>query len=187
MVDLALLQSISYIAGALGVCIAAIFYVLNLRISQRNSKLALKSQEQTLETRQAQLLMSIFANYSSKEFQTDMEEMVNVWKWSDYEDYMSRYAMENVRENGKAATVFHIYEGTGVFVKRGLVNPELVYDLMRESVIATWEKFSPIIESWRTKYNAPQIYLGFEFLYHETKRVREERGYPASSFGRVAP
>ena len=107
-------------------CVAAFYYVLNLRISQRNSKLALKAQEQTLETRQAQLLMSIFQNYSSKEFQTDMEEMAHVWKWSDYDDFMSRYARENVKETGKHATVFQIYEGTGVFVKRGLVNPELV-------------------------------------------------------------
>jgi hypothetical protein len=187
MVDLALLQSVSYIAGALGVFIAAIFYVLNLRISQRNSKLALKTQEQTLETRQAQLLMSIFQNYSSKEFQTDMEEMAHVWKWSDYDDFMTRYGMENVKEIGKHATVFQIYEGTGVFVKRGLVNPELVYDLMRESVIVIWEKFSPIIENWRTRYNAPQIYLGFEFLYHEMKKVRDERGHPSTSFGRITP
>ena len=31
MVDLALLQSVSYIAGALGVCVAASYYVMNLR------------------------------------------------------------------------------------------------------------------------------------------------------------
>jgi hypothetical protein len=187
LVDLALLQSVSYIAGALGVCVAAFYYVLNLRISQRNSKLALKAQEQTLETRQAQLLMSIFQNYSSKEFQTDMEEMAHVWKWNDYDDFMLKYGMENVKENGKHATVFQIYEGTGVFVKRGLVNPELVYDLMRESVIVIWEKYSPIIESWRTRFSAPQIYLGFEFLYHEMKKVRDERGHPATSFGRITP
>ncbi|MCX6654296.1 MAG: hypothetical protein NTY03_04145, partial [Candidatus Bathyarchaeota archaeon] len=65
MVDLALLQSISYMAGALGVCVAAIFYVLNLRISQknqeinqRNQELSLKNQQQTLETRQAQMFLN---------------------------------------------------------------------------------------------------------------------------------
>jgi hypothetical protein len=47
MVNLALLQSASYIAGALGVCVAAIFYVLNLRISQRNQELTLKALEQS--------------------------------------------------------------------------------------------------------------------------------------------
>jgi len=57
MVDLALLQSVSYIAGCVGVFIAAFFYVLNLRISQKSQQLMLKAQQQTLETRQFQLLM----------------------------------------------------------------------------------------------------------------------------------
>jgi hypothetical protein len=55
MVDIALLQSVSYIAGAFGVCVAAIFYVLNLRISQRNMK-------QTLETLINEEAL-LFANY----------------------------------------------------------------------------------------------------------------------------
>src|SRR4030067_2357461 len=42
--DLVVLQSISYIAGALGVFVAAISYMVNLRISQRNQELMLKSQ-----------------------------------------------------------------------------------------------------------------------------------------------
>jgi hypothetical protein len=187
MVDLAEIQAAYYMVAATGVLVAAIYYVYNMRISQKNSMLALKAQEQTLETRQAQLLMNIFQTYSSKEFQTDMEEMLHTWKWKDYDDYMSKYGIENVVENGKHATVFRIYDGTGVFVRRGLVNPELVYDLMRESVILTWEKFLPIVESWRSRYNAPQIYLNFEYLYHEMKKVREERGYPATSFGRITP
>jgi len=40
LVELALLQSISYMAGALGVFIAAIYYVLNLRETNKNRKIA---------------------------------------------------------------------------------------------------------------------------------------------------
>ncbi len=39
MVDLALLQSVSYIAGALGVCVAAFYYVMMLR-EQRQTRRA---------------------------------------------------------------------------------------------------------------------------------------------------
>jgi hypothetical protein len=80
LVDLAEIQAAYYMVAATGVLVAAIYYVYNMRISQKNSMLALKAQEQTLETRQAQLLMNIFQTYSSKEFQTDMEEMVHTWK-----------------------------------------------------------------------------------------------------------
>ena len=40
MVDLALLQSVSYIAGALGVCVAAVYYVLNLRETTKNRRIS---------------------------------------------------------------------------------------------------------------------------------------------------
>ena len=75
MVDLALLQSVSYIAGALGVCVAAAYYVMNLRITQKNQELSLKTQEialkaqqQSLETRQAQLFMGIYNTAMSRDF-----------------------------------------------------------------------------------------------------------------------
>jgi hypothetical protein len=115
-----------------------------------------------------------------------MEEMVHHWKWKDYDDYMRKYGpFKNVMMNGKNATVLYTFDGTGVFVRRGLVNPDLVYDLMRESVIATWEKWLPIISEWRLRFNAPQIYYDFEFLYDEMKKVREDRGHPAPLFGQV--
>ncbi|MGD0805847.1 MAG: hypothetical protein ABSA11_17430, partial [Candidatus Bathyarchaeia archaeon] len=43
MVDLALLQSVSYIAGALGVCVAAIYYMLNLREVRQNRRISFTS------------------------------------------------------------------------------------------------------------------------------------------------
>jgi hypothetical protein len=39
MVNLALLQSVSYIAGAVGVCVAAFYYVMNLRMTQKRAKI----------------------------------------------------------------------------------------------------------------------------------------------------
>jgi hypothetical protein len=58
---------------------------------------------------------------------------------------------------------------------------------MMEGVIAFWDRFSTIIEGYRSKYNAPQIYLGIEYLYHEMKKVRDARGYPASTFVHSTP
>src|SRR4030042_702934 len=83
MVDLALLQSISYMAGALGVCIAAIFYVLNLRISQRNLREAERNKK-------IQLSISIADKLGSKEFRRDY---LTLWQldWKDTEDFMKKY------------------------------------------------------------------------------------------------
>ena len=86
MVDITLLQSVSYIAGALGVCIAAIFYVLNLRISQRNMK-------QTLETRRIGLIDSITTRIANAEGRRNYQELMN-YEWTDYDDFEKKYGSD---------------------------------------------------------------------------------------------
>jgi cyanate lyase len=62
MVDLSLLQSVSYIAGVLGVCVAAIYYVLTARNQNK--------------ARQVWMFMNIYDKLSSKEFpiRIDLED-----------------------------------------------------------------------------------------------------------------
>jgi hypothetical protein len=62
MVDLVVLQPVSYIAGATGVAIAVVFYVLNLRISQRNVREAERNKK-------IQLSISIADKLGSKELE----------------------------------------------------------------------------------------------------------------------
>jgi hypothetical protein len=62
LVDLALLQSVSYIAGALGVCIAAFYYVLNLR--------------NTRKTQELQVFMQVFDRFNNKDFWNELDEMM---------------------------------------------------------------------------------------------------------------
>jgi hypothetical protein len=80
--------------------VAAAYYVMNLRISQKNQELmlksqessvktqelALKSQQQAAETRQAQLFMQIFNKYYDQEFwKTWMTLTTREWK--SYDDW----------------------------------------------------------------------------------------------------
>lgn len=58
MIDLTILQPISYIAAAIGVCVANVFYILTLRETTRNKKVALTS---NLRKRLGFALLDIFA------------------------------------------------------------------------------------------------------------------------------
>jgi hypothetical protein len=51
LVDLAEIQAAYYMVAATGVLVAAVFYVLNLRISRRNQELMLRAQEQSARAR----------------------------------------------------------------------------------------------------------------------------------------
>jgi hypothetical protein len=171
MVDLTLLQSVSYMAGALGVCVAAIFYVLNLRISQRNQELTLKAQQQTLETRQAQLFMPIYATFYSEWWQEAYNSYMGA-TFDGYDDYVAKYGLKaNPDEyilHGRAETYL---EGIGVLVKRGLIDPSFVDDLMSSGITAFWEKFKPVFLEHRVRKNHPQRGEYVEYLYNRIKPI----------------
>ena len=77
MVDLAEIQSIYYMVAATGVLIAAIYYVVNMKATQRNMK-------NTLETRQAQIFMQLYALYDNREFFEDYGNICNTYKYEDF-------------------------------------------------------------------------------------------------------
>ncbi len=177
MVDLSLLQSVSYIAGALGVCVAAVYYVYNMRLSRRNQELMLKSQKQNVETRQLQIFMSIYQTIMSKQFQRDSEEILHKWEWKDIDEYIKKYG-NHLDSHSNAAYIQRTYDGVGTLVRSGMVDPELVYDLTYVMVLEMWEKFAPAMHELRRRFNAPQVYVDFEYLYNALVAIRDRRGHP---------
>jgi hypothetical protein len=176
MVDIALLQSVSYIAGALGVCIAAIFYVLNLSISQKNQELSLRAleqsaqaQQQTLQTRQAQILMSLYQMMSNPEFGEAWKEL-ETWEWKDFNDFQAKYgsgALSSSRWN----MIDNFFEGVGVMVKRGFVDAAIVDDLMSYYILYWWRKIESIILDQRKRLNSPTIDEHTEYLYNVVHEI----------------
>jgi hypothetical protein len=164
MVDLALLQSVSYIAGALGVCIAAIFYVLNLRISQRNMR-------QTLETRKLQFVTSITSQLNSEEGQRRYVELSNM-EWKDYDDFERKYGSDyNMDNAAKRFCVWYTYNTLGMLVREKLVEPELLYPIVDGNVLFQWSKFKDVIKEGRKRYGNMDDLSDFEFIYNEILRV----------------
>ena len=157
MVDLALLQSVSYIAGALGVCVAAAYYVMTLRITQNNLKA-------NLETRQAQLLMNIYERWSDPEFQ-DAWTTILSWEWKDFDDFIQQYYSK--KESKRTLNlVSGLFEGLGVYVKRGFIDASLVDDLMSGTIVTYWQKIGPLAMEYRKRMNAPTNAEYQEYLYN---------------------
>ena len=177
MVDLAGIQAAYYMVAATGVLVAAAYYILNLRVSQRNQELSLKAQQQSADTRQAQLLMQIFNMINDKEFQRDWMEMLWSWKWNDYNDYIEKYG-SNPEKVAQLNHVWSTYEGIGVLLENKLIDPKMLYQIVTWGPILTWERYGPMLKEWGRKTGEPKMYPGFEFLYEELSRMYEaEHGY----------
>ena len=177
MVTIEEIQAIYYMVAATGVLVAAAYYVLNIRNNQKNQELMLKSQEQSFETRQLQIFMNIYQTIMSKEFQRDSEEILHKWEWTDTDDYLKKYG-NHLDEHTIAAYIMRTYDGVGTLIRKGLVNPELVYDLTYVMVLEMWEKFEAVLYETRRRFNAPQVYVDFEYLYGVLAGIRAKRGYP---------
>jgi hypothetical protein len=166
MVDIALLQSISYTAGALGVCIAAIFYVLNLRISQRNMRL-------TLETRRLSLIENIASRVTDEEGEKRMQELSN-YEWTDYADFDRKYGSENnVASSAKRYALWHDYNKIGMMLRKGLVDVEDLYMLGLWAVSLFWEKYKPIVEETRRRYAGKEYLKDLEYLAAEITKYQQ--------------
>ena len=168
MVDV---QTLTTMFGGIGVGVAAIYYILTLRNSQKTQELALKAQQQTLETRQAQMFMNIYDKTSSKEFQTAWQRVV-MTPWSTYKEFMELNKQPEFME--ASSTVGMFYEGLGVLVKEGLIDIRFVALLICGMTRAYWEKFLPILGDGRRSAGFSRWYSEADYLYWELLRYLKE-------------
>jgi hypothetical protein len=170
MVDLSLLQSVSYIAGAFGVCVAAFYYVMTLRVQQNNMKA-------NLETRQAQFMNQISEGLTSVE-NTESLIKISEIEWTDWDDFERRWG--STGQNPAIAvmrySVLGKFENLGWLLERGLLDPEWAYSQFHFWATPTWLRFKPWVMMMRERYNSPTIFIGFEYLGSRFLEIEGRKG-----------
>ena len=160
MVDLPLLQSISYMVGALGVGVAAIYYMFTLRAQRENMK-------HTLQNRQAQLFTNLHQFSMTREAIEARYKAFGL-NLKTAEDYQK---LEQDKESQYALSMMSQFvEGIGVLVRENLVDVRLVAEFKSGLVLSYWERFGPMILDMREKMNFPRFMVEAEYL---ARRVEE--------------
>ncbi len=168
MVDLALLQLVSYIAGALGVCVAAAYYVANLRLGERNRK--------------TQLSTSIMERLGTKEWQKDFLQLA-YYEWEDLDDFMKKYdSTVNPESHAQRWTVWSTYDSLGYLLRERLVDREVLFNSMGVWSIMIWGKFKPVIDLYRRRELGPRWMENFEYLAGEMWVIAKSHGTASPGF-----
>jgi hypothetical protein len=168
MVDLSLLQSVSYIAGALGVCVAAVYYVMNLRVQQENSK-------EVARNRKIAYTTDIMKQFCSKETTRRWGDL-NRMQWGSLEDFRAKYDSRVNTENWADRTSFMgSLDVLGYQYRMGLIDLETMYELIWTQVIMTWIKFKPIIDMYRKSDWGTDQFANFEYLARELWKLKAVR------------
>lgn len=94
-----------------------------------------------------------------------------MWKWTDYDDFFRQYGPDvNPDDHAIWDSTITWLEGLGVLVKRGLIDHELVHDIMYGFIINFWEKHLPIFMIFREQWG-PKMFEDLEGLYDTMKEL----------------
>jgi len=161
-------EFLAIVLTGLGLTASILYYASILRNAN-------KTQQMQLETRQAQLFMEIYRTWSSRENINTRKEL-RTWTWIDYDDFIKKYGEAN---NPEANTLFQElatwYEGIGVLIKRKLIDPAFVDDLISGATLWGWETFGSIVREHRVRDNLPYYYEFWEYLYDEVSAIAHKQ------------
>jgi hypothetical protein len=114
--------------------------------------------------------MGLYDSYIKDDFWKHLM-YVNYMSWENLEEAYKKY---NYQANPEAMvsvnSVAAYFNGVGVLISQGLIDIELVDELLSSIIILQWEKLEPIIIDMRLKTNSPQLHTNFETLYKEIKK-----------------
>ena len=170
MVEQVAFQTLFQFLQTVGILVGVYYYITTIRVSRMN-------QELQLETRQAQLFMQVFNRMQDIEFANHFNEIM-LREWKDYDDWNRKYGRyTNPSAQAKSSSIGQFFEGLGVILKQGLIDIDIVGELMSRFVLLYWEKIRPIIMEMRERMNNPEVLLYAEYLYDELLKREERLGH----------
>jgi hypothetical protein len=161
MVDLVVLQSVSYIAAATGVCIAALYYAMNLREANKNRKIAYTN--------------TVMQYFLSEESVTRWVE-ITAMSWTDFNDFKNKYdSRVNPESYGKRLALWLKCDNLGYLYKANLIDIDTVFNIGGLIVETAWAKFKPIIEGYRGTDFSSNSYKNWEYVAEAVSKKRKEQ------------
>jgi hypothetical protein len=152
------LEQVVYVLPILGLTESIFYYAMVIRNQNR--------------TRQAALFAQIYNKFGEVKFARNYTAVMK-WKFNDFNDWVEKYCPEtNPEENSQWMSVARFFHGVGVLVDRGLVDIQLVYDLMGDHVIDAWEKMRVITLTNRERTGSSDHGAAFEKLYKKLKELK---------------
>ena len=146
-------QTIFIVLTGIGMIIALTYYSFQIRNQNK--------------TRQAQIYLQIYNKFADPDW-LERYYKSRIFKPKDFEDYVN--TLTDLRENNTRAyaelvSVGATFEGMGVLIKRGFIDPQYVADTMTSLIIHYWEEKEHLFRELRERWNNPRIYEEIEYLY----------------------
>ena len=145
----------------MGVCVAAFYYVMNLRETNNNRKIT--------------ATINLMQSLSTPEFYELGKELMNM-RWSDFEDYRRKYDYTVNYENFTARMlIWDKYDIIGLLLKRGLIDIETLNSVASQPLTLRWMIFKPIIDEYRKFSYGKDAFSNWEYAAYELAKYKIKR------------
>ena len=131
-----MIEYLPLVLTGLGLTASILYYTMTLRNAN-------KTQQQQLETRQAQLYMQLFRELATPEFWKLQLEISQIE--GDTVEELTQTIRSNYDTYSKLISLWWIYREIGILVYDGLVDLRHVYHLLGEQPIYHYEKWWPVV------------------------------------------
>ncbi len=89
-----MIDTLAFVLTGIGLAASIVYYANILNNANKTRELQLKAQEQALETRQAQMFIQIYNQYSSNELKQALR-ILKTLKWNSFEEFANLFDPEN--------------------------------------------------------------------------------------------
>ena len=158
MVDLVVLQSVSYTAGALSVILGVIYYIINMRETNKNRRVTLTN--------------SLMQSFLSEEVSRRWLDIMQA-EWVDFDDFYRKYdSTVDPDFYAKRDSFWRTFDIWGYQYMSGYLDIGTVWAISNEAVAFTWMKYGPIIEEYKARSGyTPHEFEYFEYLAYEMAKM----------------
>jgi hypothetical protein len=159
-------ESIFFIGSLVIFCISFFYYGFSIR------------EQNKFKAAQLRLEQIRFINDSMVD--KAFTEILWVWKWTDFDDYWSKYSPRaNPEANINRRVARNYYVALASMVRSGDLDIGLLYELNPSGVTRYWEKLGPIALEFRKRNNYPDYLEPVEYLAKKMAEYRDNRGISA--------
>ena len=160
------LPIILQIVQTVGILVGIVYYLIIMRNSQRNQELALKAQEQALETRQAQLISFLMDRMDSVEWWTHYMTIRDAQDRT-YDEWEK--ILQDPIKDGGFSSILEFFNKVGWLVKKGLIDMETVVENLNAPIVRVYEHATPYLREYERRTGRPQVYPNLKYLYENVK------------------
>jgi hypothetical protein len=149
------IPSVSVVIASASVIGSAIYYLLETRHERR------------IRQTESIVRLSPWFSLNAKEIQEAITNVCSV-EYSDYQDYLAKYAGKPEQTSLKLLGNF--FEGIGLLVYMKLVEIDIVFNFWGDVAESVWDGNEELINSMRKDSGTPFTFEYWEFLVKEFKK-----------------